>query len=252
MTKLKSTRTLPVILFLLACSWPAHASTTVIVDKNEQVTVTQSAGYVAQAVVTPVVVTREVTAGDFEGRVVEIDYALYQMFVRDIDSKDRQIAVRQEMINNYRVGDYVLIRPTTDFTVITLAENPKDFEGEIIRVDIPKNQIVVQDTTGRERKVQMKQGMIGTYKVDDYVRVHLMADLKEAKTIETVGEARNLEGRILSVDAASSRIVIRGNDGSDSTVILRQGQANNYHVGDNVRVYLLANHEQVQVIRVIR
>jgi len=109
----------------------------------------------------------------------------------------------------------------------------------------------VLDTNGRERKVQLKQGMIGTYKVDDYVRIHLMADLKEAKTIETIRDVRNLEGNIVSVDTSRSQIVVRGADGKDSTVLLRQGQINNYRMGDHVRIYLLANHEQVQVIRII-
>ena len=53
-------------------------------------------------------------------------------------------------------------------------------------VDSSSNMIVVHDTMGHDRRVQLKEGMISSYKVDDYVRVHLMADLKEAKTINTV------------------------------------------------------------------
>lgn len=242
---------MPAILLLLACSWPAHATTTVTVDDGNKVTVTQPGGYV-QAVATPVVVTSEAISGNFEGRIVEMDYSRYQIFVNDTDGINREVSVRPEMINHYRIGDYVVIRPAADVTVIALEENPKDFEGEIIRVDMSENQMVVQDTNGRERRVQLKQGMIGTYKVDDYVRIHLMADLKEAKTIETIRGVRNIEGRIVSVDTPSSRIVVRGTDGKDSAVIVRQGQIDNYRVGDNVRIYLLTNRDQVQVIRVIR
>ncbi len=236
------------MLFLV--SLKAEAATTVTVDNNEKVTVIQPSGY-AQPVVTPVVITREGVTGDFEGRIIEIDTLRYLIIVQDTQGRNTSVSVKPEMINHYRVGDTVLIHPTTDLTVMTLAVNPKDFEGEIIRVDIPNNQIVVQDTTGRERKVLMKQGMIGTYKVDDYVRIHLMADLKEAKTIETVNNVRNIEGNIVSVDASRNQIVVRGTEGKESVVILRPGQVNNYRVGDHVRIYHVTNQNQVQVIRII-
>ena len=236
-----------IALFLLV-SLKAQAATTVTVDNNDKVTVTQPN---VQAAVIPVVITQQVMAGDFEGRIVEVDYSQNQIIVQDSNGVNRQVLVTPDMINNYRIGDTVLIHPTTAVTLITMEENPKDFEGEIIRVDMSKSQIVVQDTSGRERRVQLKQGMIGTYKVDDYVRIHLMADLKEAKTIETIRDVRNLEGNIVSVDTSRSQIVVRGADGKDSTVLLRQGQINNYRMGDHVRIYLLANHEQVQVIRII-
>ncbi len=236
-----------IALFLLV-SLKAQAATTVTVDNNDKVTVTQPN---VQAAVIPVVITQQVMAGDFEGRIVEVDYSQNQIIVQDSNGVNRQVLVTPDMINNYRIGDTVLIHPTTAVTLITMEENPKDFEGEIIRVDMSKSQIVVQDTSGRERRGQLKQGMIGTYKVDDYVRIHLMADLKEAKTIETIRDVRNLEGNIVSVDTSRSQIVVRGADGKDSTVLLRQGQINNYRMGDHVRIYLLANHEQVQVIRII-
>lgn len=230
---------------------PVQAETTVTVDNGDRVTVTQSGGR-PQEIVAPVVVVREAVPGDFEGRIVEIDYSRYQIVVQDADGRGREVSMLPETINNYRVGDTVLVHPTTDVTLVTLRENPRDFEGTIIRVDMSESQIVVQDTTGRERRVQLKQGMIGTYKVDDYVRVHLMADLREAKTIETVRDARNLEGRIVGVDNSRSQVVVRGEDGKDSAVLLRQGQAGNYRVGDHVRIHLLAGREQVQVIRIIR
>lgn len=236
---------------LLLVSFNAQAATTVTVDNNEKVIVTQPVGYIP-VVATPVVITREAPATDFEGWIVGMDFSRDQILVRDADGRDREVLVKAGTINSYRIGDYVLIHPTTAITLITMQENPKVFEGEIIRVDMSKSQIVVQDTNGRERRVQLKQGMISTYKVDDYVRIHLMADLKEAKTIETISEVKSLDGSIVSFDTLSSQIVVRGTDGKDSAVLLRQGQANNYRVGDHVRVYLLADQKQVQVIRVIR
>jgi hypothetical protein len=65
-------------------------------------------------------------------------------------------------------------------------ESNRDLEGRIINVDTSQGTILVHDKEGRDRRVQLKQGMISGYKVDDYVRIHLMADLKEAKMIRTI------------------------------------------------------------------
>ncbi len=247
------------IALLLLVSFKAQAATTVTVDDNNNVTVNQP-NRVIQPIVTetvvlqqtPVVITREAIAGAFEGRIVEVNYSRNQITIQDANGTDRQVSVRPDVINSYRVGDYVQIRPTADLTIITIEENPKDFEGEIIRVDMSKNQILVQDTNGRERRVQMKQGMISTYKVDDYVRVHLMADLKEAKTVETVRDMGRLDGYIVRVDSQGSRMVIRDTHNNERTVLVRQGMITNYRVGNQVRVYQLADHEDVQLVRVIR
>ncbi len=247
------------IALLLLVSLKAEAATTVTVDNNDKVTVVQP-NVVVQPVLTetvvlqqtPAVITRETIAGDFEGRVVGIDYSRNQILVREANNNERPEVVAPEVINNYRVGDYVLVHPTTALTVLTMQENPKDFEGDIIRVDMSKNQIVVLDTNGRERKVQLKQGMISTYKVDDYVRIHLMADLKEAKTIETINDVRNLEGNIVSIDTSRSQLVVRDEHGKDAVVWVRQGLVNNYGIGQHVRIYILPNHEEAQLIRVVR
>jgi predicted RNA-binding protein len=247
------------IALLLLVSANAHASTTVTVDDNSPVTVNPPSALVQPVVTdtvvlnqTPVDITKVATTRDFEGRVVGVDYAQYIIHVLDPNQIERQVSVKQDVINNYRVGDTVLIHPTSDVTIVTLQDNPKDFEGEIFRVDIPKNEIMVQDTNGRERRVQMKTGMIATYKVDDYVRIHLMADLKEAKTIETIGDVRSLQGNIVSIDYSRSQIVVRNTHGKDTTVWARQGLINNYHIGENVRIYTLPNHEEAQLIRVVR
>ena len=175
---------------ILFVSLNAHASTTVTVDNNEKVTVTQQPVVYVPVVPQPVVIVQE-----------------------------------------------------TD---------PRNVEGVIFRVDMSEGQIMVQDTAGRERRIQLKQGMIGTYKVDDYVRIYLMADMKEAKTIETVRGVRHLDGNIVGINALSSQIIVRGADGKDSTVIVRQGQIDQHRMGDRIRIYLIENNEEVQVIRVIR
>ena len=247
------------IVMLLLVSLKVQAATTVTVDNNDNVTVNQSNGVVPPVITetvvltqTPVVIIREAIVGAFEGRIVEVNFSRSQITLQDANGTDRQVLVKPEMINSYRVGDYVQIRPTADLTIITLEENPKDFEGDIIRVDMSKSQIVVLDTNGRERKVQLKQGMISTYKVDDYVRIHLMADLKEAKTIETINDVRNLEGSVVNIDSSRSQIIVRDEHGKDSAVLVRQGLINNYSIGQRVRIYILPNHDEAQLIRVIR
>jgi len=231
----------------------AYAATTVTVDSNENIAVSQPV-VVAQpvAVSVPAVITREAVAGDFEGRIVGINYPLNQVVVREDNNNERLLTVTPDVINSYRVGDYVIVHPTADVTVLTMQDNPKDFEGDIIRVDMSDNQLVVLDTNGRERKVQLKQGMIGTYKVDDYVRIHLMEDLKEAKTIETLRNVRNFEGRVVSIDSAKSVIVVRDTHDKEAIVIVRQGLINNYSIGQQVRIYTLPDHNEAQLIRVIR
>jgi hypothetical protein len=253
---MKKVYVLSFVLSLLLISLPVWAETTVTVDNNNnKVTVNQNqpSGEPQQTVTqVPVVVTNVINTGAFEGRVVEVNYAQNLIVVQDSSGVNRQVLSKPEMINGYRVGDYVQVRPTADLTVITLEENPKDFEGEIIRVDIPKGQIIVLDTNGRERRVQLKQGMISAYTVDDYVRVHLMADLKEAKTIETVRDIRRLDGSIVTVDAQGSRMVVRDSHGNERTVLVRQGMITSYRVGNYVRVYQLADRDDVQLVRVIR
>lgn len=235
-----------VTALLLLCGSSQAATTETIVVVQPAVTET----VVLQP--TPVVITRDSKAVAFEGRIVQVDYSRNQIMIQDSFGANRQVLVKSEMINSYRVGDYVQVRPTTELTVITIEENPKDFEGEIIRVNMSDNQIVVQDTNGRERRVQLKQGMIGTYKVDDYVRIHLMADLKEAKTIETVRGMGRHDGYVVRVDPQGSRMVVRDASGRERTVLVRQGTITNYRVGNQVRVYQLADHEDVQLVRMIR
>jgi predicted RNA-binding protein len=237
-------------LSLLLVSFPVLAETTVVVDDNNKVTVSQGAQTTTTQV--PVSVTNQTPAGSFEGRVVEIDYPRNQITVQDANGINRQVTVKPETTNSYRIGDYVQVRSTADVTLVTLEENPKDFEGEIIRVDQGKSQIMVLDTNGRERRVQLKQGMISNYKVDDYVRIHLMADLKEAKTIQTIDGMRKLEGTVSSIDYPRNQLVIRDTRGTETPVIVRQGLINGYRVGDRTRIYILPNHEDVQLIRVLR
>ncbi len=200
----------------------------------------------------PMIVTRTEITGDFEGRITQVNYTQNMITINDTNGRDRQVSVKPEIINNYRVGDYVQIRPMTDLTVITIEENPRDFEGEVTGIDGTKGRIVVLDTNGRERKFQLKQGTYNNYKVDDYVRVHLSSDLRDALTIKTLNDVRNLEGRIITIDAPRSWILVRGTNGKENAVFVRQGQIQNYRVGDQVRIYTLENLDQVQTIRVIR
>ena len=143
----------------------------------------------------------------------------------------------------------VVVKPV----VVTKVEDPRALEGEIIRVDYPDKQIVVEDIDGRERKVTLKQGMINSYKVGDYVVVYLMADLKEAKTITTKHTA-DLEGNIISIDETNGRMIILESNGSGKNVLVavKPGLINNYKVGDRIRLYVVSDTPDFGEVRMIR
>ncbi len=135
--------------------------------------------------------------------------------------------------------------------IFTEANDPREIEGEIIRVDIPARQIVVEDIDGRDHKVLLKQGMIGNYKVGDYVKIYLMADLKEAKTIQTYKTA-DLEGDIINLDYDRNQIVVRESNASNRIVVMKPGVINQYKAGDRVRFYVVSDATSLAEARVIR
>lgn len=176
-------RSLAALFMFFAFCVPAQAATTVTVEDSSpsgQVVVTQTAAQ-------PVFVTAAAVP-EFEGEIERIDRAGRTMDVVDTEGKTRKVWVTQETLDTYRTGDYVRIYPIAGAREVTFvrAESNRDLEGRIINVDHSKSTLVVHDKQGRDRRVTLKQGMINNYKVDDYVRIHLMADLKEAKTIQTV------------------------------------------------------------------
>ncbi len=67
-----------------------------------------------------------------------------------------------------------------------------DVEGRISDIHYLKSEIVVSNVlTGknvgaREKRIRLKPGMIGSYKLMDYVKVKLSADHKRAVEIELV------------------------------------------------------------------
>ena len=135
--------------------------------------------------------------------------------------------------------------------VIAQTEDPRKLEGEIIRVDIPESQILVRDVDSRERRVELKQGMISGYKVGDYVQIYLMADLKEAKTIRTVRTA-DIDGEVVATDYTRSQIIVRDSSGADRVVILSPGMNNKYQVKDRVQLYVVAEQPDIKEVRLIR
>ena len=139
----------------------------------------------------------------------------------------------------------------TQPVIVAETEDPRKLEGEIIRVDIPESQIVVQDINSRERKVLLKQGMINAYKVGDYVQIYLMADLKEAKTIHTVRTA-DLEGDVVATDYTRNQVVIHDAGGVDRVVILSPGMSGKYQVRDHVRLYVVSDYPDFHEVRVVR
>ena len=136
--------------------------------------------------------------------------------------------------------------------IIAQERNEKEFEGEIIRVDYPNSLIVVRDRDGRDRKVIVKQGMINNYKVDDYVEVTLMADMKEAKMIHIVRDLPRFEGRVIAVDSNVNHIIIREGNGKERTVLVATGMTTYFKAGDSVRIYAVPDQQrEVRFIRVL-
>ncbi len=200
------------LAMLLLVSFKAQAATTVTVDDNNAVQVSQTRPQTVVVNETPLVVSQVpvvvnqvpmavtqtstsepvlvnvVSSSDFEGEVERIDRSARTIDVLDTDGRTRQVLVTQETIDTYNTGDFVQIHAYPNVREVTFVreESNLDLEGRIINVDSSHNTIMVHDTNGRDRRITLKQGMISTYKVDDYVRIHLMADLKEAKMIRTI------------------------------------------------------------------
>jgi hypothetical protein len=77
--------------------------------------------------------------------------------------------------------------------MIVKEENPREFEGEIISVDIPESQVLVHDALGRDKRVTVKQGMISGYKIGNYIKINLITDMKEAAIIRIIRDITPLE-----------------------------------------------------------
>ena len=136
--------------------------------------------------------------------------------------------------------------------MIVKDENPREFEGEIINVDMPESQVLVHDTIGRDRRVTVKQGMISGYKVGDYVQVRLMADMKEAAMIRTIRDVRPLEGIIVNVDSITHGIVVRENNGTNRAILVAPGMTGNFRMGDKVRIYAISDTSEAKLIRILK
>lgn len=58
-----------------------------------------------------------------------------------------------------------------------------ELQGQIKTIDYVKNVFLLKDERGFEKRIMAKQGMIGTFKVGDRVKVKMMKDNKEAKMV---------------------------------------------------------------------
>ncbi len=163
-----------------------------------------------------------------------------------VEDGDSTVIVDQSQPNS--VQSAVLI---TTPVVIAKENKSRDFEGEIIQMNYPESQILVRDLEGRDRRVIVKQGMINNYKVDDYVQVSLMADLKEAKMIRRVPNAKSFEGVIMSVDPVASQIIVQDRSRTDRTVLLASGMTAHFKSGDRVRVYIVPEYKEARLIRIV-
>ena len=179
-------------LLIFPVCLPVQAATTVTVDDNSQVQVSpnqpQTIVVAANPTAQPVVVAVTGNSADFDGEIERINRDAHVIDIVDTEGKTRQVLVMPEAVETFRAGNFVHVHVVTGASevILTKGENNRDLEGRIVIVDNSKNTIVVHDAQGHDRRVTLKQGMINNYKVDDYVRIHLMADLKEAKMIHTV------------------------------------------------------------------
>lgn len=65
--------------------------------------------------------------------------------------------------------------------------NRPEFDGLITKVNIPKSFIgVVDQSNGKYRRITLKKGMIGGYRIGDYVHVTLRNNMNEAKEIRKI------------------------------------------------------------------
>ncbi len=131
----------------------------------------------------------------------------------------------------------VVIKETP--VVVVREDNPREFEGEVISVSYKPDRLQIRDATGRDRRVDVKPGMINNYKRGDYVRVQMMVDNREAKMINVIKNVSLLDGRVIGLDPAGNQIIVRDASANDRTVVVAPGMANNFRTGERVRIYLI-------------
>ena len=172
---------------------PASA-TTVIVD-DERATVTQPVTVIDPVGSQTVVVEKDATVVTevqdprvLEGEIIRVDYPASTIVVRDIDGRERRVLLKQGMINNYKVDDYVVIRLRTDLreALEIMTRHAADIEGEIVEIDRPLGRLLVRYRDGSVRTFIARPSMIGNYKTGDTVRLYVVYDdpnYQEAKII---------------------------------------------------------------------
>lgn len=154
----------------------------------------------------------------------------------------------------------IFVQPAATQTVVLQKQrvifmeqrDPRNLEGRVVKVDLVGKQLVVNDSNGRDRRVDvLKPGMINHYKVDDYVQIYLTPDLTEAMTVRTK-QSPDLEGDIVGIDQVNGALIVRGENGQDQRAIIRPNMIQGYQVGDRVRFYVISENGDLQEAQIIR
>jgi hypothetical protein len=180
---------------------PAFAETVTTVE-NDRVVVSQQGGQtttVVQNGASGAPVAAIVPAGGaafetvrdprrIEGEIVSVDTPESQILVRDVDGREKRIVLKQGMINNYKVGDYVEIYLMADEREAKTIKTRRtaDIEGEIARVDYANNLIVIRTTDGPERTVLVRPGLIQEHKTGDRIKMYVAVDDASPQTVRLI------------------------------------------------------------------
>ncbi len=189
-------------LGLLLLSTSAWADTTVTTN-GDTVTVTQQqpAQAVTQVIVQPagsqtvvlqrpaVVVMDQRDPRHLEGRVGKVDLIRKELTIHNSNGRDQKVLLmKQGMINQYTIDDYVEIYLTRDLkeALKIKTKHSPDLEADVVGVDLASNVIIVRAANGPDRRVIISPSMIQGYQVGDRVRFYVVsenADLQEAQII---------------------------------------------------------------------
>ena len=138
-----------------------------------------------------------------------------------------------------------------EYTVTSAVVDPAWLEGQVTKVDVTAYQVTVRDIDGRERRINLKQGMINNQKVGDYVRIQLTPDLKDAMMVRVQTDA-DIEGEVVRIDRNLNQVVLRQRNGAERVIVLRSTMLDNYKVGDTLRLYVVSDYSDVTEVNVIR
>jgi ribosomal protein L21E len=170
-------------------SMPVFAATTVTVDDNSRVTVDQGLPETVVLQTQPIVVVQEAKdPQELEGEITRVDLSNGEIVVRDADNREKRVLLKEGMISNYKVGDYVQIYLRNGLNEAkTIKTQPSaDLEGQVVAVDTSRSVIVVRDERGKDNTVIVNSDMNGKNKVGDRVRLYVVSDSPNVQEVRLI------------------------------------------------------------------